>query len=265
MTTPEQETMTLMEQAELKAKYPRHFLSSVWGDMPDDEFRHMVEDFKERPRMMMINLYEDQVLDGWHRYMMVLAADLPKIQVAFNPIPEDADPVGWVIVNNNNRRHNTSSQRAGIIVALRKWATDGQHGSSTLAETFTARQMAEQANVAVSTIEDAKTAERGGLGEAVRSGEMSAKAAAGEVRAQERPEPEPIPEEEIDTDLEADGAWEALAEEAEAAGIENEEEPDFTGEVTRPSSRAYRVHQGASGDVRVPNTSELQDGTPGPD
>ena len=52
---------------------------------------------------------------------------------------------------------------------------------------MTNSQMAGEAGVSERTITNARTAESGGLGDAVRSGEMSATAAANQVREQNRP------------------------------------------------------------------------------
>ena len=55
-------------------QYERHPLSALWGDIPGEQFEEMVEEFKRQPTRQMITLYEDRILDGWHRYRMSLEA-----------------------------------------------------------------------------------------------------------------------------------------------------------------------------------------------
>ena len=93
----------------------RHPLSALWGDIPEAEFAEMVEEFRRSPTRQMIMLYEEQILDGWHRYRMCLEAG---IEPFFNPLPEGQDPVAFVITRNAHRRHLTRIQyRVGILMS----------------------------------------------------------------------------------------------------------------------------------------------------
>ena len=44
---------TLMETMAANADYERHPLSAVWGNMPNDQFVEMVEEFKKDPKRQM--------------------------------------------------------------------------------------------------------------------------------------------------------------------------------------------------------------------
>jgi DNA-binding transcriptional regulator YhcF (GntR family) len=111
--------------------------------------------------------------------------------------------VALVLSLNLSRRHLTPSQRAAAVVACATWREIGNNqyssGSAPGADpdaNVSARELAKQADVSTRTIERAKQAQRAGLGEVVRDGGMSAKAAAalaGEappVRALRREQPE---------------------------------------------------------------------------
>ncbi len=104
----------------------RHPLSALWGNIPEAEFAEMVEEFRRSPTRQIITLYEDKILDGWHRYRMCQEAG---IEPFFNPLPEGQDPVTFVITRNAHRRHLTQMQyRAGILMShgVRSW---GEHGN----------------------------------------------------------------------------------------------------------------------------------------
>ena len=121
--------------------------------------------------------------------------------------------MGYVIRQNAMRRHLTPGQRAACIVACHEWAKTGrpQKGDprspfSTEDDPDTARlmegapgsplpatvsKMAEEASVSERTIQRAKVAEEAGLGDAIRSGELSPKAAAEQARQQSGAPPKP--------------------------------------------------------------------------
>ena len=126
-----------------------------------------------------------QVLDGWHRYRACQEAGLELTfpQILDYDEEQQGDAAGYVIARNALRRHLTASQRAGIVVSVYEWRGRGQRDENIKSPPGgdlnpTTKQMAEQINVSETTIEQAKAAERAGLGEEVRSGELSAKQAA---------------------------------------------------------------------------------------
>ena len=184
----------------------RHPLSAVWGDMPADEYQELVESIREHGLLdRMIWTLNGQVLDGWHRYRACLEAGNDQYMVL--DWPGGNDPVERVIAKNALRRHLTVSQRASAIAACQQWRRQG--GAYDLPpgpenETLTrpdshksvpgtdldgdgeipasTAEVAADAGIGVSTLERAKRAERAGIGEHVRSGELSAKAADEVVR-----------------------------------------------------------------------------------
>ncbi len=142
--------------------------------MSDADFQSLAEDIALNGLKQPVVIFEDQVLDGWHRYTACLKAGMtPKVV----HLEQDEDPVAFVLSMNMNRRHLTASQRAAAVVKCADWRGVGsnQHegGSAPSAEA-----LAEQADVSERTIRHAKAAEEAGLGDAVLEGEVSAKRAA---------------------------------------------------------------------------------------
>ena len=156
----------------------RHPLSALWGDVSTDEMKELVEDIKANgllnPTIWVLNGTE--VIDGWHRYIArnvaSLTANLASIQVQEY---QGDDPVGFVISLNARRRQLTPSQRAAAVVAARQWVGAESTADAPVA---TVREMAEDAQTSERTIQYAKAADAAGLGEQVRSGEISAKTGA---------------------------------------------------------------------------------------
>lgn len=150
----------------------------------------LADDIAANGQRQPIVLFEGMILDGWHRHAACLASGItPRMQ----DLPEGEDPVAFVLSSNLNRRHLTASQRAAAVVACREWRQIGRVAVNRVPGTqLTEPEMATEAGVSVKTIKDAKKAHRNGLGEAVRDGKVSAKAAAG--RQTQKTEPEPAPE-----------------------------------------------------------------------
>ena len=181
----------------------RHPLSEVWGDMPPDQFQELVEDVQKHGVREPIVCHDELILDGWHR---VRAAAKAEKTCKFIPLPEGEDPASFVIRRNAHRRHLTASQRASAVIACHKWMQRGgdrrsddfqrapvpfENGDrSQDGERATTAEMAKEAGVSERTIKDTKVAERAGLRDKVRSGELSAKAAARKARGEDS-EPKP--------------------------------------------------------------------------
>ena len=185
-----------LTEEKLERDYERHPLSEVWGDMPEWEFEQMVDLIKDRAvhsggeqflsELGAIHIHEDRILDGWHRYRACKQAEVVPLLVRY----AGSDSIGFVIAKNAMRRHLTPSQRAACIIACREMAAVGRPDNVSAPLTFTNQDIADEAGVHPQTISQIRTAERGGLGDKVRSGELTPRAAADEVRARERGEEE---------------------------------------------------------------------------
>ena len=155
----------------------RHELSSIFGDMPDDEFQHLVKSVEDDGFMdYVIRTHEGKILDGWHRYRAALALNLVR-KLMFYPWDEkkEGKAVAFVAARNIERRHLSASQRAQIVVSLNERFGWGGDRSKTPNDALkTKKELAAEAKVGVSTIDRAVKVERAGESEAVISGEKSA-------------------------------------------------------------------------------------------
>lgn len=157
----------------------QHPLSACFPSMGAEDFASLTNDIGVNGLRMPIVLFEDMVLDGWHRYQACVEAE---IEPDFEEFAGD-DPVAFVRSINWHRRHLTASQRAAVVVELRKWKPahrekKGEPGSPFLASK---EQMAKEAGVSTKTIQQAKAVHANGsdeLKKAVREGDVSAKKAA---------------------------------------------------------------------------------------
>jgi hypothetical protein len=153
----------------------QHPLSAAFPAMSSSDLDALTEDIKQHGQREPGVLFENMVLDGWHRY---LACE--KVGVEFKSSKLNGeDPVAFVLSHNLHRRHLTASQRAACIVAATNWRPVGrpQENRAPGAQLST-KQLADKAEVSERTIKDAKVAHQAGLGEEVSSGRVSAKRAA---------------------------------------------------------------------------------------
>lgn len=164
-------------------RYDLHELCALFPRMGGDEFEALKADIKANGLRHPIVTYQGSVLDGGNRYQACMDLGIKPLMVEYT----GSDLVGYVESANLHRRHlETKSQRVAIAVALHEWV-DANIGrprvalGATLAKTNA--QIAAQEHVAVRTVVDAKTAERAGLGQAVRDGALTAKEAATIARA----------------------------------------------------------------------------------
>lgn len=147
--------------------------------MPENELGALVGDIEAHGQREAGILFEGMVLDGWHRYLACA-----QLGVQFKAKDFDgADPVAFVISKNLHRRHLTESQRAGAVVKCHEWRANGMNAKAISAtpapvQGSTNAEMAREADVSERTIVHAKRAEEVGLGDEVRAGKVSAKAAA---------------------------------------------------------------------------------------
>ena len=174
----------------------RHPLSALWPDMPEDEFSDLVTSIgKSLMPRPTIYYFDNMVLDGWHRYMALKASGKDPAKEA-HWVECMKNPAEFVIQANAMRRHLSKEQRLACILSCREWAPagrptrkkNGKKNADAAPPPVTNENIASTEGVSVGTVVNTKTAIRGGLGEEVRSGEMSPAAAAEQVRAANRPE-----------------------------------------------------------------------------
>ena len=153
------------------SQYQQHQLSAAWPAMSDSDFQALQDRIMNIGVQMPIVIFEGQVIDGWNRYRAAtaLGMDCPT-----TPFDESIDPVEFVKAMNDARRHITGSQRAIAIVAIHGWKPVGRPQNNVEAtSTLTQEAMAAEAGVSKKTIQQAQAAQKAGLAEKVKSGEMT--------------------------------------------------------------------------------------------
>lgn len=153
----------------------RHALSQAYPAMSADDFDALMADIQRNGLREAVVTFEGQILDGWHRHNACIMSGVPAMYVEF----DEGDPVEFVRSKNRHRRHLTASQIAASEIKLHEWRPRGGDQSAPGALcSSTDAQIARIAHVSERTVEQAKAAERAGLGDAVRDGKVSAKVAA---------------------------------------------------------------------------------------
>ena len=188
----------------------QHPLSCAFPAMQADEFQELVNSISNIGVQNPITLYEGMVVDGWHRYLAAsdYGIDCPSVELG------DVDPRDFVIAQNKARRTLSASQRAAAVTAVYQWFApnigrprgelSSPLGDKTAGNKFvlgaalaktsadsrsapgadlekTTKELAAIAGVGTRTIERAKEVQSSAIGavkDAVKTGEISVKAAA---------------------------------------------------------------------------------------
>ena len=150
----------------------QHPLSAAFPAMPEADFDALRVDIATNGLRTPVVLHSGQVLDGWHRYRACAWAGVEPRTVDF----DGDDPVAFVLSMNLSRRHLTPSQRAASVLECSEWRPLG--ACSAPVRPKTAVQLAKLADVSTRTIENAKAGIRKGRLDDLKSGTITAKAAA---------------------------------------------------------------------------------------
>ena len=95
-----------------------HVLSELFPRMSLEDFNELIEDIRKIGLQQPIVLYQDQILDGVHRYQACLRAGREPKFTDFKGT--DAEAKAFVISANFHRRHLTAEQRRELIKLLVK-------------------------------------------------------------------------------------------------------------------------------------------------
>ena len=148
--------------------YSRHALSSAFPSMSESQLEDLVEDIKQNGLLEPIVVYQNQILDGWHRWSACQRANITPEFVTYG----GENPIDYVKSKNLNRRHLSESQRAMAVVACNEWqkanTPDGVKPEKILAE---------EAQVGVRSISRAVLAHNAGMADEVMAGDISLYAA----------------------------------------------------------------------------------------
>jgi hypothetical protein len=161
--------------------YTQHPLSAAFPAMNAEEYQALKDSIEVNGVLNPITIFEDMVLDGWHRYTAAndLGMDCPSLEM-----DDSIDPIDFVKAQNENRRHLTASERTAAIVAIYKWVPTGTNQHSKRGDEpgsppqKTNAELAALAGTTTRTVQQVKAAEKAGLLEAVRDGALTAKEAA---------------------------------------------------------------------------------------
>ena len=87
-----------------------HRYCNLLPEMPETELAELTADIQSNGLINPIILYENQILDGKHRYKACLAADIEPAFTEF--IGDDEKALNYVISQNVKRRNLNMGQRA---------------------------------------------------------------------------------------------------------------------------------------------------------
>ena len=155
-------------------KYTQHPLSAAFPAMTDQEFLELKDSVSVNGVLNPITIFEDMVLDGWHRYKAAndLGIDCPEVGFA-----DWIDPKDFVLAQNKNRRHITMAQLAVATTQVYQWKSVGRPNNTLLSKELnkTTAELAKLSGASISTIEQAKTVLKNAspeVQEAVKSGKI---------------------------------------------------------------------------------------------
>jgi ParB-like chromosome segregation protein Spo0J len=154
----------------------QHELSKAFPPMSEEEFQILKDSIENIGVQTPIVIFEDKVIDGWHRYTAAMEVGLPCPEV---DLADDVDPRDFVLANNKARRHLTKSQLALSYSKVYQWnpsskKSRGEPGSPHK----TNQELAEMVGTSARTIQQAKTVLSKGdkaVVEAVETGKISVK------------------------------------------------------------------------------------------
>ena len=148
----------------------RHPLSQMWPDMNASEKRELMESIEANGVMQLVTIYQDMILDGWHRYE---AARVMQVNCPLEYYKEN-DPAGFVIESNARRRHISKLEITVAVWDCRKWREKNTPGLNVkdiitkderdsqetpeVSKDPKEKEISEEANVSISTVQRAKRA-----------------------------------------------------------------------------------------------------------
>jgi protein gp37 len=187
-------------------EYKQHPLSAAFPGMSGAEFAELRSDIAANGLHHAITLYEDAVLDGWHRYCACTQAGCePRFDV-FNGTWREA--IAFVKSANVSRRHLTPGERAMVAATIANLPASRPNKSAPVPTSgVSATEAGELFGVSGRQVTDARTVIESrdeALQADVKAGKTSVKAAAKQVRASKQkvkaaqqritPEPQPRPQ-----------------------------------------------------------------------
>ena len=158
-----------------KGIYEQHPLSAAFPAMSDEELQNLKDSIDVIGVQNPIVIYEDMIIDGWHRYKVAkeLGLTCPTVYLA-----EDIEPQDFVLANNKARRHLNRGQIAMAYTKVYQWYQAGKPNTKGVLGTHlkTKQELAKLSGTSESSIAQAKSVLKNGakpVQEAVQNGKIS--------------------------------------------------------------------------------------------
>lgn len=129
-----------------------HPLANLFPLLEGGDFDALVVDIKARGLRQAVTLFQGLILDGRNR---ARACEAAEVDCRYETLPDDIDPIGFVISMNVPRRHLTDSQRAYVAAKLASIGWGGDRSKSPNGD-LTTEQAAERLHVAKRAVERAR-------------------------------------------------------------------------------------------------------------
>ena len=156
---------------DVRNELERHPLSELCGEMESDVrelFSKGIADWVDDAGREIVTL-DGRVLDGWLRYREFRRCGIEPRFVEY----EGDDPVGFLLRRNVYRRHSNQGQRVLIMKDAYEWLRNRGEGRG-----ITQAELAREVGASKKTVQRVLKAEKAGIDDWVRRGEMDAGAAA---------------------------------------------------------------------------------------
>lgn len=95
--------------------FRQHPIGKLFPVMNDEEFEFLKDDIAKRGLLEKIILFENKILEGWHRYKACVAVG---VKPEFRTLPHGTDALAEVISRNLARRQLLPSQRYGVFLRI---------------------------------------------------------------------------------------------------------------------------------------------------
>jgi ParB-like chromosome segregation protein Spo0J len=154
----------------------QHPLSKAFPPMSEEELQNLIDSIEDIGVQNAIVIFENKVIDGWHRYTVATDMGMPCPEV---DLADDVNPRDFVLSQNKSRRHLNKGQLAMAYTKVYEWYPVGTVASSLLGmEQRTGKELAKMAGTSTATIEQAKVVLKKGnedVVKAVETGKISVK------------------------------------------------------------------------------------------
>lgn len=110
------ELQIIVDDVQDSIVYERHYLSEIWGDTTRIEFDALSNDIAENGLHNDIVIYDNQVLDGWHRYLSCLVSD---VRPRFKQFEGDLKAARRFVCSQNRFRRHIDSLSELVRITMR--------------------------------------------------------------------------------------------------------------------------------------------------